>query len=198
MSRSNEEIAAALFGGPEAPAPTPTTAPAKPLSDADTAALLYGPADDSEPDESAPRTPDGVVLDKVFANAQRDILTAATERLGLSSEEATESAVAWGEVFREFDVGGEQAQHLAALGIGAMANAPDEATVHAWGLEARTAVGIEFGAANVGRVLADARTLISRHPGLRELLDSSGLGSHKQVVLAACAKARALRAAGRP
>ena len=192
-----EAAAASLYG-----TPAPTSARAAVNSDgarvesADQrderhAADLY--ADGPEQPE---RSVYGEPLPPVLDPAQREIQSAALERFNLSKDEAQASAVEWGGVFRAYDVSPNAKGELAALGIGAMANPPDDAQVLSWQNAARSELTAAFGD-SADLALADAQKLVADDPRLAEFLDSTGLGSHPRVVLQLAERARYLRTRGK-
>lgn len=151
---------------------------------------LYG-SKSTEGDEAPP---DG--RDKYFASVERSIVTAATERLGLSDSEAEAGAQEWTERWRTFGVESHEADVVTEIGVAAIANGVDESTEFQWAIDARQALKAEFGDQHQ-RALEGAKALIAKDHALRRFLDETGLGSHPKVVLLAARKAEAMRRKGR-
>lgn len=186
--------AASLYGAPVPARPAP--AQADPHESADErderqAASLY-PAEAGEPQTDIYGEP----LPPKFDAVQRDIQAAALERFNLPPDEAQQSAVQWGEVFKTYEVGGEARATLTELGIGVIANPPDDAQVLAWQNQARGELTAAFGT-TADMALDDARKLVAGHKALGEFLDRTGLGSHPRVVVQLAERARALRTRGK-
>lgn len=191
-----ETAAAALYGTPP---PTSARAPFNDDTAIETAderdgrhaAGLYGDGPE-QPDRDVYGEPLPPNLDP----AQREIQTAALDRFNLSKDEAEASAVSWGYTFKVYDVSPNAQGELTTLGIAALANPPDEATVQTWHQAARVELETAFGP-TADLALADARRLVADDPALGEFLDSTGLGNHPRVVLELANRARFLRTRGR-
>jgi hypothetical protein len=180
----NDTLAAILYGE----SPAPALAPAAPAGEPKEASqALYGGAEPGQGNAG---------LDPVYAVVQREIITAGVERLGVEETEAQQSAQAWGEVFRDADIGTAEASGLVQVGIAALANGVDDAALEQWGRDARALIKTEFGATHE-LALQDAQAYVAQHPKLASYLDASGLGNHPKIVLAAARKGRALRLSGK-
>jgi hypothetical protein len=73
----------------------------------------------------------------------------------------------------------------------------DDATREAWATESRRELRERYGPAEAERRPKAARTFISNRPGLRDLLNATGVGSHPDLVLALADRANRLRLAPR-
>lgn len=69
----------------------------------------------------------------------------------------------------------------------------DDATREAWATESRRELRERYGAAEAERRLKVARTFIANRPGLRDLLNATGVGSHPDLVLSLADRANQLR-----
>lgn len=186
--------AAALYGTPVparlAPAQADPHASAYERDERQAAALY--PAEAGEPETDIYGEPLPLKLDAV----QRGIQTAALERFDLPPEEAQQSALEWGTLFKTYEVGAESQSTLTELGIGAMANPPDDAQMLSWQNAARSELTSAFGD-SADLALADAQKMVAGHKALGEFLDRTGLGSHPRVVLQLAERARYLRTRGK-
>ncbi|HEV6968102.1 hypothetical protein [Roseateles sp.] len=203
MNNFNPEAAAqSLYGSPSQepvsssasaanPAPSESAAPA-PANAAEQGAALFG-AEQSDPTRGAEGLHGAL---SAYAPTARDIESAATQRLGLTDEEAKASATEWAGTFHKYGVKSDDAAHLAEIGIAALANGVDDAKAHAWRNESRAVLTSEFGA-TAGQALEDAKRLVASDPTLAAWLDQTGLGNHPKVVATIARRARHLRNAGR-
>lgn len=202
MNQINMEAAAqSLYGTPTAeaseavtskPAPADTKAAPSPGNEAEQGAALFG-AGQADPALGAEGLQGELAT---YAPTARDIESAATQRLGLTDEEAKASATEWAGTFHRYGVTGDAAAHLAEIGIAALANGVDEAKALSWRNESRAVLTSEFGA-TADQALEDAKRLVASDPTLAAWLDQTGLGNHPRVVATIAQRARHLRNAGR-
>lgn len=188
-----ETAAASLYGAPvaaSAPA-TASTARMPPVMD-DAAGALYGEA---QPDPT--KGADGMQGSlSAYAPTARDIESAATERLGLTDQEAKASATEWASTFNKYGVTSDDAAHLAEVGIAALVHGVDDDKALAWRNQSQAVLTSEFGA-TAGEALEDAKRLVAADPALAAWLDQTGLGNHPKVVATIAKQARQLRNSGR-
>ncbi|MBL8329343.1 MAG: hypothetical protein JNJ71_10860 [Rubrivivax sp.] len=189
--------AAASLYGPAQPAQSEPPAQSRPSSpttpDTQSAAPQHNPAT-AFYDDPADQL-DHTGLDRLHASTQRSIIEAGVERFGLEPEAARDSAMAWGRVFREFDLAPDESAQLAAIALPFMDGSVDVDLLDLTN-RSRAALTAEYGA-RADQVLDAARQLIAKHTQLASLLEQTGLGSHPAVVTAIARKAYALKRAGK-
>lgn len=184
----------------------PIAPAARPDPDADRAERMFGKPAAKPPAGETPS--DAEVADKLFGggdpllrhgDAGRAIERSAMEDHLSDPDEAKDVAAAWAYEFDRFDLSSTESAQLADLGAAVFANPATPELVLQWAEEAKTALAQDFGPHGAAQALADARLLIEKFgtPELRDVLDSTGLGSRPEIVRLAAAKARALRLAGK-
>ncbi len=201
MDNINLQAAAqSLYGSPPTeasdagtnkPAPAHDAAP-PPSKEAEQGTALFG-AGQADPALGAEGLQGAL---SAYAPTARDIESAATQRLGLTDQEAKASATEWAGTFAKYSVSADDAAHLAEIGIAALANGVDDAKALTWRNESRAVLTSEFGA-SADQALDDARRLVASDPTLAAWLDHTGLGNHPKVVATIAQRARHLRNAGR-
>lgn len=133
------------------------------------------------------------------SDAMRGIEQAAMEEFLASPEEATEAATHWGSVFQEAGLTGTESAQIADIGISAFKAPPTPEIVETWVEQSQQALVQDYGPKGARAALDDARRFVELHasPDLKEVLETTGLGNHPQVVRIIAAKARAARNAGK-
>ena len=192
-----QAAAQSLYGPASAVAPVPSTA----LSEAQAAGkpatpVQGGPSDAFSSAEKLFDAADAEPILSTYAPVARDIESAATERLGLTPDEASASASEWGQTFHRYGVSSTEAAHLVEIGVAALVNGVDDAKATSWRSESTAALTSAFGA-NAGQALADAKALVAKDPTLAAWLEQTGLGDHPKVVAAVAQRARQMRNSGR-
>jgi hypothetical protein len=175
-------VAAGLFPSMRAAAPAP--APASPEADGEMAEALYGATTPTAAEAGLP-----VAGPDPWAEAERAAVQTAAGVALVPAEEVAAGLREVAPLFEEYGVRGDEAAVLARVGTAAILNPPDDARLGQWEADATDALRREFGA-NAPRALADAQRLVASDKKLFDLLHSTGLGSHPQVVVQLARAAR--------
>jgi hypothetical protein len=206
-----DTMAAKLYGDSGPVGSTSSRAAPQRSSDADEVAqILFGNQiepqqreTDSTAGTSVSELTDQELADRLHTtslhvDAAREIEREALEQL-VTPEDATEIAREWGQVFDRVGLTPSESALItqAAAGIVARGGAAPE-LIQSWSETSRDVVLQEAGgAANAAAVLADAQRLVAGVPGLRDVLDATGLGSHPVIVRAAIQAAKRARSSGK-
>lgn len=204
-----DTMAAAMFGGT-----TPQAAPntqAMP-TDASMAERMFGTSPTTATTNTDPRAfntlDDQAKGERLFqtddpslyhGDAMRSIESAAMEKFIASPEEAAAASKHWGSTFQSFGLTSTESAEVANIGVQAFTTPASPELVMTWTEQAKEALVRDFGPQGASQALADARAYVGLYasPDLKEVLMSTGLGNHPQLVRMAAAKARALRMAGK-
>jgi hypothetical protein len=181
-------VAAGLFPSMRAAAPAP--APASPEADGEMAEALYGATTPTAAEAGLP-----VAGPDPWAEAERAAVQTAAGVALVPAEEVAAGLREVAPLFEEYGVRGDEAAVLARIGTAAILQPPDDARLGQWEADATDALRREFGA-EAPRALADAQRLVASDRKLHDLLHSTGLGSHPQVVVQIAKVATARRKAG--
>lgn len=184
-------MAARMFGST-----TPTSKPTAPATPNPTDKRSFGELD--EADQGA-RLFGGGDPALHHGDAMRSLESAAMEKFLSSPEEAKEASAFWGEAFQSFELTGTESSTVADIGVAAFTNPPAPELVATWTEQARSVLVQDYGPQGAAQALKDARTYVNNYgtPELLDVLLSTGLGNHPQLVRIAAAKARAMRMAGK-
>ena len=101
------------------------------------------------------------------------------------------------EVFRDAQIEPQVASRLHALIARHIAKPADDATRQTWATEARRSLRQTYGA-DAERRMDVATQFVSARPGLHQLLNQTGLGSHPEVIMALAERTSQLRVAPTP
>jgi hypothetical protein len=207
MSGADTDIAARLFptmatSKPEASTPR-TTSPANTLAERMFGNSTRAPATEPTPNpEARAARSEGEIAESMFDGSKSHGDAERVIERGLIESDLEDPAIAagfakeWTPIFMEFKVNATESKALADIGIQAHANPPDETKLAQWVGDAKQMLKQDFGD-SAGQALADGMTLVAKNPELSRYLQETGLGNHPLVVKTVCAKARALRAAGK-
>lgn len=132
-------------------------------------------------------------------DSMRSIESAAMEKFLSSPEDARDAAEHWGNQFQLFELTSSESAAVADIGVSVFTNPASPELVATWTEQAREVLVQDFGPKGAAQALADAREFVTTYatPELKDVLMSTGLGNHPQLVRIAAAKARALRQAGK-
>jgi len=178
------EAAASLYPSMQlaaAPSPAPAAAPAA---------------------QATAPTPDAAVADRLYGNPaiKYDMALRALENGGLerlqTPTDAKAQAQAWGPMFSKFAIEPQEAEAVASVIVGMQAKAPTDETRLAWRETSREALRKEYGD-DAGVVLGRLQTMVKADPKLRDALNSTGLGDHRDVVMTLAASAQRMFKAGK-
>jgi hypothetical protein len=145
-------------------------------------------------DQQVSDTRDQDGYDKVHGSTERVIETALLDRAGVMPAEAKQVAQSWSPLFRELGIEPAVADGLTSVALGNLLGGVE--WTPEWRVDAINALRAEYGD-QVEQVTKDAQAFVARHPKLAEFLYETGLGDNSRFVLAAAARGRAMRLAGK-
>lgn len=197
QARSDEELAAAMYGGEPPSVHIAATDSIARTVDQIATEIHDKPeplAEELPPEVQALRDADLArqVYDDRTQYAAAGIDKALGE-LGIEGQAADLAHREWAGAFADMGMDAQDAAQVVAV---AMVDEPTDEQVEAWRGEAEAALQETYGADDWQQALSDARLLVKRDPRVKDFLNRTGLGSHPTVVKLAAQRARALIASG--
>lgn len=196
QARSDEQLAAAIYGG------EPPAAHAPPAESVARTFDEIAVAMHDKPEPLAEELPAEIqaLRDADPARAIYDDRTQykaagidqALGELGIEGQAAEAEHKAWAGVFADMGLDAVDAAAMVRVGL---IDEPTPEEAAAWPEQAQAALRETFGD-DAQQALADARLLVGRDPRLKDFLNRTGLGDHPHVVKLAAQRARALIANG--
>lgn len=201
-----DTAAARLFGSTTPTTPTRSASAQQGGQDQSleaAAQLLFGGNEERRANrQSAPPGSEDAVADKLFdsslihADAERAIAQAFTEVDLASPEQAAELAREYTPLFSAVGLTSTESALVATVAVDVAKNPPTAALVDSWVEESKAVLQRDFGP-RAGEALADAQRLVDGIPELKDLLLSTGLGSHPSLVRLVAKKAAEAKRQGR-
>jgi len=191
----DSDAASALYGPKKQ-----QSQPQQPTPEIDPASALYGPEkSEAKFEPSADADGDTLygsdeALQSTYGPAMKESLDVVYDRTGIVDPEQREQmAINAAEVFADARLPPQEASKLHALFARHVSQDPiDGATLSQWTKQSRTELRERYGGAATARLEA-AQQFVRNRPELAEILRTTGLGSHPDIVRALAENAHNLR-----
>jgi len=128
-----------------------------------------------------------------YSSALSDTVNSLVDHMGATAEQRDAILREHAMSFDDANIPPERAVGLHTLLANYVAIPADDATVDAWAEESRRRTRERYGAAEAERRMQIAKEFIKKRPGLAELLNTTGLGSHPDIVAALVERPDTLR-----
>lgn len=119
-----------------------------------------------------------------YGSALSDTMNSLVDHMGATAEQRDAILREHAMAFDDANIPPERAVGLHTLLVQHVAEPADDATVDTWAEESRRRTRERYGAVEAERRMGLAKQFIKKRPGLAELLNTTGLGSHPDIVAA--------------
>jgi hypothetical protein len=128
-----------------------------------------------------------------YGSALSDTMNSLVDQIGATPEQRDAILREHAMAFDDAGITPERAVGIHTLLANHVAAPADDATVDGWAAESRRRTRERYGAVEAERRMEIAKEFIKKRPGLAELLNTTGLGSHPDIVAALVEKPDMLR-----